>query len=207
MNRIWIKYKFFSPAIHIGERLQGGIFKPCCDYLRSTTITYALRYYLGIKNVIAIGKKIKGNKKIINRNPLSRTLKTGRTEGSRGPINIEIIENAETFVYVYSDTYEKMPIKIELKIGGFKSLGLGHSVLEKVKEIDLTSLNRKPIVIDCYIPIIKEFYDTLDINEVKLPLYSYTFIPDNILNGKYIRTLLPGSEIVTRSHFLEKENE
>jgi len=204
MKRVWIKYTFFSPAIHVGERLQGNIFKPCSDYLRSTTITYALRYHLGVKNLIAVGKKIKGNKKIINRNPLSKSLNVIRTEGSRGPINIEIIENAETFVYIYS-VDEKIPEKIELKVGGFKSLGLGYSILEKIEEIDLTNINPQPIQIDTYIPLSKEFQDTLDIRNFILPLFSYVFIPETMLSGKYIKALAPGSKIVTRSKFLEKE--
>jgi hypothetical protein len=204
MKRVWIKYTFFSPAIHVGERLQGNIFKPCSDYLRSTTITYALRYHLGVKNLIAVGKKIKGNKKIINRNPLSKSLNVIRTEGSRGPINIEIIENAETFVYVYSVDV-KIPEKIELKVGGFKSLGLGYSILEKIEEIDLTNINPQPIQIDTYIPLTKEFQDTLDIRNFIFPLFSYVFIPETMLNGKYIKALAPGSKIVTRSKFLEKE--
>ena len=186
MVRVWYCYKLTSPALHVGDRFKGGIYKPTVDYLRATTITFALRRYLSTDEIYAFGGRIKGLKKVMVRNPHDRKIAVGRTTGDRGPIQIEYFENAECDVYVNRDIGNELMISV----GGFKSLGMGISVLSKVSKIE-SGINTGYLI--TAIPL--EWKDVFEIRREIASIYGYLFMPENIVSGSYVKSLMPGSFI------------
>lgn len=199
MKNNFYRYKLKSSALHIGDRYKGSIFKPTVDYLRSTTITFAIRKYFNDKNLYAYGKKINGIKKIITRNPLDRCTKSGKTSGARGPIQIEIIENAETDVIINKNLGDRF----EIKLGGFLNLGLGESSLELVEEIK--ELNLIKVELESAIPV--NWIENFNIKNILSCILGYLHIPDEnnpLSAGFYIKSCLPGS-IVIGPNFLGRK--
>lgn len=188
MNQIFYKYKLTSDAIHIGDRYKGGIFKPTIDYLRATTITFALRKYFNDDTIYAYGKKIFGIKKVMVRNIMDRANRTGKTTGTRGPIQVEIIENAQCEVIVN----KKLDDEIEIKLGGFLNLGLGISKLKLIDEISNIQIAR--IKLESAIPI--EWSNDFGIRNIELEIIGYLHFPskDNPFGvGKYKKSYFPGT--------------
>lgn len=182
----WYRYKFKSKALHIGDRYKGGIYKPTVDYIRATTITFALRKVTGDDSVYAFGKGISGLRKIMVRNPVDRGSRSGRASGDRGPVHIEYFEDANGEIYVNRDIGDGF----KLVLGGFKSIGFGVTELTKVGEVD-------PKVIKGYlataIPI--QWEGEFGIKSEIMPIYGYVFMPDGIIGGRYVKSLMPGSYI------------
>jgi len=175
--------------LHIGDVFKGGIYKPTVNYLRATAITFCLRRYLGDKEIFAFGGEIEGVRKVMLRNPFDRVTLTGRTSGDRGPVQIEYIEDARCEVYVNKDIGEG----IEVLLGGFKSLGFGLSILKKVGEVEVGSYGSGSLVSAIPLP----WKDKFGIKRVESGIYGYLFVPDDVdvLRGRYVKSLFPGSYI------------
>lgn len=191
----WYRYKFYSKALHIGDRYKGGIYKPTVDYIRATTVTFALRKIMGDNSIYAFGKEINGLKKIMVRNPVDRESRTGRASGDRGPVHIEYFEDANGEIYVNKDIGDR----VELVLGGFKSIGFGVTELTKVGEVD-SRVGKGYLA--TVVPI--QWSDEFEIRREIAPIYGYVFMPDDITGGRYVKSLMPGSYIAGIDILLNK---
>lgn len=187
------KYILRGKSIHIGDRIKKGLFKPCVDFLRATTITFALRRLYNDRSIYAIGLKIKGRKKILTRNIIDRFTNAGKLTGDRGPIHIEYIEDPECEVYINKYLGKELIVSV----GGFRTIGFGDCKLSFQEEV-IPEI--KKIILDSAFPFEwKKIFGFK--NEVGIVRIGYLFVPfeDDWLNGEYKKSYFPQSELIAFS--------
>ena len=203
-----------APAmLCIGERMKKGTFRPCITTIPCSTITGALRAYLGRDDIIAVG--------FFNQAYLDQVDEQGwRRVGvyaprdsvagvSKLPLTIEYLTHFEGKVYVLkterlSEPLPNIPLpNVPFRMGAMKSVGFGRCQMvfdRTLEEEDLERMKRGRLRSRVYAES-KEDLDTFGIGKVEKPYYGYLFKPTSPTSGYYALSLMEGS-IVEGPKFL-----
>ncbi len=207
------EYLLESPAMILGERFKGGVFRPSSKVLRYSQITGALRAELGIQYIHAVGIIERFNVDFFVYSPQDKV--AGR---SKIPLIAEVLTDVRARVYVASPI--DLPEELFLRIGALATKGFGESHLKLVRVIEASEL-RKSIgeasrilseggipELATRLPFREEVYKGLfGIRKIIKPIYCYMFYPTSPTTGYYELSLKEGSVVIGPSILICKPGE
>ncbi|MEO0076466.1 MAG: hypothetical protein ABIK19_02210 [candidate division WOR-3 bacterium] len=197
-----IEYNLTAETLCMGEREKAGIFKPCCQTIRYSQISGALRHKFGNREIHSVGYLVKEN----GFNQIDYLIYSPRervTEISKVPLQVEFLRNVKAKIFIIeNDATKDFPNEFIISMGGMLSKGFGLCQLTKIKIFD--SGDPHPGVLKTRIP--KKYQGIFDIRKIIKPIYGYLFEPDekDPSTGKYILSLFEGSEIVAPDFLIER---
>jgi hypothetical protein len=194
MNKMkFIEILLEIDSIIIGERIKGGVFRPCQEIIPSATIEGALFHYFGLR-IPAVGFFVEGTymmdefvysvrDKLLN---ISRMpLITNYLSPSNGDMKIR------GRVYVPYDDGKDLCDEIldeEFRMGALRSRGFG-----KCRAVGLQSHDYEIKQGILKVKLFESEIASFGIEEIS-SIYGYLFSPDRIsIGGIYRRALCPGS--------------
>jgi len=195
------EYEIKAETLILGEKVKGGIFRPCCKTLRWSTITLALRRLFG-NNLHATGIIDKYNVYYFTYSPQDKV-----REVSKIPLQVELLTNVVGRIYIVEteNTSIELPKQFNLQLGALISKGFGDSQLKLKRKIPLDSVEIKKGVLATRLP--EKYKDLFLIKKIMMPVYGYLFEPVSETSGKYIKSLFEGSEVVGPKFLLKGEDE
>lgn len=195
MTKFWV-YTLTADALCLGERTKKGTYRAsiesCIPY---SQITGALRALYGGGghefDLHAVGTLLS-----FQRQRITQGLRDRLTGISVLPIEADILINVRGHVYVvYNDYTAHLPKWIELKMGAFRSKGIGDCVLDRPAErppLDVTETKKGRLAVR--LPDGEAILRLFGIEEVLIPVWGYLFRPDEQhVSGQYVRALFEGS--------------
>lgn len=187
-------------SVIIGERIKGGIYRPCLETLPSSTIKGAFKQALGIE-VKGVGIFRPGTYKF---SEILYSIQDRYLEISKFPIISSCLYPCEdkiiAEVYISSENLVNKDdfSSLRFTIGALKSKGFGKARVVNISEINPTIkqgiLNIRVLENDC---------DALRIESIS-PIYGYLFYPDNPVYGSYKKSLFEGSLVKAPEIFLKE---
>lgn len=196
-----LKLKLEIDSIIIGERVKGGIYRPCLETIPATTVQGAFRHYLG-KEVKGIGLFEKGTYEIRDftysvTDRLLQTAKMPFTTSCLYPANGDKV--VATVYIVNPECIDGAQLNnLTLQLGALKSKGFGKSRIVQVDEIDSPIkqglLNVRVLVCDA-----RDFGI-----ETIAPVYGYLFYPADLVTGVYKKALFENSLVKAPEVFLKE---
>lgn len=192
-------FKLESNYLCIGERIKGGVFRPCARTIRYSTITPALRQKFNSTDIYAVGHLIERRDK----NKVFCHIYSPRDrfgDYSKIPITIEFLADVEAMVYVVKKSKEiSFPQIFSISLGGLRSRGFGECRLTYQGEVE------SPVsqgLLNTRLPL---KYDSIfGIEKIWQPVYGYLYEGESIDKGRYVPSLFEGS-LITGPKFLLKE--
>jgi len=188
----FIEFDLYSDTLCMGERIKGGLFRPCAKTIRYSQISGALRKKFGAKEIHAAGYLVEGN----GYNKIDYLIYSPRDKAravSKVPLQVEFLTNVYGKVYALENDYTaNLPQKFEILMGALISKGFGLCRLNKHKTIEVGSA--KPGLLRTRIPLDKQ--ETFGIKNILKPVYGYLFEPTSPTSGIYVLSLFEGSEVV-----------
>lgn len=188
-------------SIIIGERVKGGIYRPCLETIPSTTVKGAFKYTLGV-DVRGVGFFKAGTYEIRD---FSYSVKDKYFEVAKMPIVSSCLypANGEKIkAEIYLTKYDAIDInifqKLTLTMGALKSKGFGKSKIVKFEEIEVE------IIQGLLKARILESDSSLFGITVISPVYGYLFYPQNPVSGVYKRAIFEGSIVKAPQVFLKE---
>jgi hypothetical protein len=198
MIRLW-EYKLEAETLCLGERNKKGTYRAsissCIPY---SQITGALRAQYGGGehefDLHGVGRLTDFGRKTIVQGVRDRVL-----DRSTLPIEAEILVNVTGRVYIPINDYtEHLPDPIqELKLGAFRSRGVGRCKLTKCRggaalEIEEDAMQQGRLAVR--LPDDPAVLSLFGIQKTLMPVYGYLFRPDEQhVSGQYVRALFEGS--------------
>ncbi|GAB6118554.1 hypothetical protein JCM16816_21510 [Thermoanaerobacter brockii subsp. lactiethylicus] len=180
-------------SIVIGERVKGGIFRPCQDTIPSSTIEGALRHYFGFE-VPAVGLFEENTYEV---SEFTYSVADKFLNTSKIPFITAYLRpkdgNKKIKARVYIPYNKGVDLKNDLKntefqMGALKSRGFGSSKIVEVEEIECEI---KQGILN--VKIFEEEAEEFGIKWIS-PVYGYLFKPNRFLiDGVYKKGLFPGS--------------
>jgi hypothetical protein len=191
----FIEFDLYSDALCMGERVKGGLFRPCAKTIRYSQISGALRKKFGENEIHAAGYLVEEN----GYNKVDYFIYSPRDRAraiSKVPLQIEFLTNVQGKVYVLEDefTAKNLPDKFGILMGALISKGFGSCTLIKRKFAE-----DKPLALGTLrtrIPINKLDIFGIEESNIKRPVYGYLFEPTSLTSGMYVLSLFEGSEMV-----------
>jgi len=207
------EYLLESPAMILGERFKGGVFRPSSKVLRYSQITGALRAELGIQDIHAVGVIERFDIDFFVYSPQDKV--AGR---SKIPLTAEVLTNVRAHVYIASPT--DLPEKLVLHIGALATKGFGESHLKLEQVIEAGEL-RKSIgetskilgegglpELATRLPLREEVYKgVFGVRKIIKPIYCYMFYPTSPTTGYYELSLKEGSIVIAPSILIRRHEE
>lgn len=194
----FLEYELTAPTLCIGERVKGGIFRPCdTRTIRYSTITGALRAYFPYPDLHATGylEEEEGYNQVdyFVYSPQDRVAGI-----SKVPITAQFLTNVHGRIYVKEGNFE-LPKEIHLAMGALKSRGFGQCRLQHLRTLDAQIVRGE---LRTRIPC--DLQAEFDIRNVIKHVYGYLFRPTSPTDGIYVLSLFEGS-VVAGPYFLVKE--
>lgn len=204
------EYLLESPAMILGERFKGGVFRPSSKVLRYSQITGALRAELGIQDVHAVGIIERFDIDFFVYSPQDKV--AGR---SKVPLIAEVLTNVQARVYTASPL--DLPEELTLRIGALITKGFGVSRLKLKRVLEVCELRKsigetnellrrgiQPKLVT-RLPLREEIYRGIfGIREIIKPIYCYMFYPVSPTSGYYELSLKEGSVVLAPSILIRK---
>jgi hypothetical protein len=198
----FIEFDLYSDALCMGERIKGGLLRPCAKTIRYSQISGALRQKFGVERFGAQKEKIHAAGYLVEGNGYNKVdylIYSPRDKAraiSKVPLQIEFLTNVRGKVYVLENefTANNLPEKFDIFMGAFISKGFGLCTLTKRKfaedkPVELGTLKTR-------IPLNKLGIFGIEDGNIKRPVYGYLFEPTSATSGAYVLSLFEGSEIV-----------
>lgn len=201
VNLIEITLKIDS--IIIGERIKGGVFRPCLNTIPSSTIEGALKHYFGV-NIPAVGLFLENT---YSYNEFTYTIKDKFLKISKMPIITSYLspknnnEKIQAKIYLPNKNHisKDLLLNSEFQMGALKSKGFGKSLISEMNEI-VSDIKQGILGV-------KIFYNEIDEFNIEIisPNLDYLFKPDVFsIGGIYKKALLPGSIVKAPEVFLKE---
>jgi hypothetical protein len=192
----FIEFDLYSDALCMGERVKGGLFRPCAKTIRYSQISGALRRKFGQNEIHAAGYLVEEN----GYNKVDYFIYSPRDRAraiSKVPLQIEFLTNVQGKVYVLENefTAKNLPDKFGILMGALISKGFGLCTLIKRKFAE-----DRPLALGTLrtrIPINKLDIFGIEESNIKRPVYGYLFEPTSLTSGMYVLSLFEGSEVVS----------
>ncbi len=207
MTKFWV-YTLTADTLCLGERTKKGTYRAsiesCIPY---SQITGALRALYGGGghefDLHAVGELLS-----FQRQRITQGLRDRLTGISVLPIEAEILVNVRGRVYVvYNDYTARLPERIELKMGAFRSKGIGGCVLDRPADrppLEVTETQKGQLAVR--LPDDEAILRLFGVEEVLMPVWGYLFRPDERhVSGQYVRALFEGSLVRGPGIFLQSE--
>lgn len=190
----FIEFDLTSDALCMGERIKGGLFRPCAKTIRYSQISGALRKKFGSEEIHAAGYLLEGNGYKINYFIYSPKDKSRAI--SKVPLQVEFLSNVRGKVYVLENNFTAdLPQRFEIFMGALISKGFGLCRLNKRKAIEVEPKKSiKRGILKTRIPLDKQ--QMFGITNVLRAVYGYLFEPTSPTSGIYVLSLFEGSEVV-----------
>lgn len=200
----FLKYKLRAETLCFGERIRGGLFRPCAKFFRYSTLIGALKSQFGnADNIHAIGRFVQGNHeannlKIFSFAPHDRTINI-----STIPLEIEYLSNVNAEIYIFKNDFTaSWPKNFTLSMGAMKSKGFGRCNFEYIE--DIACDKPQPGCLAVRIPEDEFVKEAFGIRKIVSPIYGYLFRPTSDSSGVYVRSLFEGSQIVAYDILLRR---
>lgn len=202
----FLRYRLGSDALCLGERVRGGLFRPCCRVFRYGTLVGALKANFGETEPIhAAGRFVPRGPDTNRLEVLTYAPRSRARVLSKIPLSIEYVANVSAELFVLSTGFtQTWPSEFTLSMGAMKSKGFGHCHV-KLLEVVAFSRPRKGRLA-MRIPEEGEVENAFGIRNVLSPFYGYLFKPTSATSGVYVRSLFEGSEVVALEPILEPES-
>lgn len=188
----FIEFDLTSDALCMGERIKGGLFRPCAKTIRYSQISGALRKKFGVDEIHAAGYLLEGNGYKINYFTYSPKDKARAI--SKLPLQVEFLTDVRGKVYVLENNFTAdLPQRFEIFMGALISKGFGLCRLNKRKAIEVEPKSIKKGILKTRIPLDKQ--EMFGIRKFLSPVYGYLFEPTSPTSGIYVLSLFEGSEV------------
>lgn len=188
-------------SIIIGERVKGGIYRPCLETISSSTVQGAFKYALGV-DVRGVGLFEAGTYEIRD---FTYSVKDKHLEIAKMPFTSSCLypsgrEKIKAVIYlVKNGSIDKNNFQnLTLTIGALKSKGFGKAKVISVVEIE--SEIRQGLL---NVRVLEKDASALGIT-VLSPIYGYLFCPLNPISGVYKRALFEDSLVRAPEVFLKE---
>lgn len=189
----FIEFDLTSDALCMGERIKGGLFRPCAKTIRYSQISGALRKKFGLDEIHAAGYLLEGNGYKINYFIYSPKDKSRAI--SKVPLQVEFLTDVRGKVYVLENNFTAdLPQRFEIFMGALISKGFGLCTLNKRRAIEVEPKSIKKGILRTRIPLDKQ--EMFGIRKFLSPVYGYLFEPTSATSGIYVLSLFEGSEVV-----------
>lgn len=196
-----IKLDLDIDSIIIGERVKGGIYRPCLETIPSSTVEGAFKHALGI-DVQGVGFFKAGTYEIRD---FTYSVKDKYLEVAKMPFTSSCLypsgrEKIKAVIYLAkNDSIDKSIFQsLRLTIGALKSKGFGKANVINIEEIESEIkqglLNVRVLVSEASAFGIKPLS----------PVYGYLFCPKNPISGTYKNALFEGSLVKAPEVFLKE---
>ncbi len=196
-----IKLELDIDAIIIGERVKGGIYRPCIETIPSSTVAGAFKYALGI-DVIGAGFLLEGT---YEKRDFTYCVKDRYLETARMPLIASCLypagsDKIKAEIYLSPKNLDGHAHfeQLELFFGALKTKGFGKAMVKKAAEVD--SEIRQGIL---KVRVLEAGACELGIKPLA-PVYGYLFCPQNLTSGTYRRALFEGSLVKAPEVFLKE---
>ncbi|NWF99160.1 MAG: hypothetical protein HXY52_09570 [Nitrospirae bacterium] len=198
----FIKLNVEIDSVIIGERVKGGIYRPCLETIPSSTIRGAFKNCLGLE-INGVGIFVKDTYQIKD---FVYSVKDKFLETAKMPFVAEYLSpkgnskiKAEIYIVKNNGISPELFENVEFYIGALKSKGFGKT---KVIEIEEISSDIKQGFLN--VRIYEDECDKFNIT-VLSPIYGYLFYPTDIVSGIYKMALLENSLVKAPEIFLKEE--
>jgi len=189
----FIEFDLTSDALCMGERIKGGLFRPCAKTIRYSQISGALRKKFGVDEIHAAGYLLEGNGYKINYFIYSPKDKSRAI--SKVPLQVEFLTAVRGKVYVLENNFTAdLPQTFEIFMGALIPKGFGLCTVNKRRAIEVEPKSIKRGILKTRIPLDKQ--EMFGIRKFLSPVYGYLFEPTSPTSGIYVLSLFEGSEVV-----------
>jgi len=196
-----LKLNLDIDSIIIGERVKGGIYRPCLETIPSSTVQGVFKYHLGL-DLKGVGFFNIGTYEIRD---ITYSVKDKLLEIAKMPIISSCLYpsgNGKIKAVIYlikNGSIDKSFFQnLTLTIGALKSKGFGKAKVINIEEIEAE--------IKQGLLNVRVFEDEASIFGIKTlsPLYGYLFYVENPICGVYKRALFEGSLVRAPEVFLKE---
>jgi hypothetical protein len=205
---VFLHFEMKTQAVTIGERVKGGVFRPCIETIPTSTLKGALKTYFGLEDVAAIGFFRKGTyeKSIFTYAPFDTLIRTAKL-----PLSLEYLKPRKGFPSILADIYVVKDgtldfltnsVPTEIFLGALKSKGFGRCRIRLLNEV-------RPNTKVGYLKgrLLEEECRSFGVAEVIKPCHGYLFYPTSEIRGIYKKALFEGSIIKGPEILLAEEYE
>jgi len=185
-----------AETLCLGERLRGGLFRPCARVFRYSTLVGALKAHFELSSPIQATARFLPGGPDTNRMEI---LSFGPLDRGRGlsevPLEIEYLSNvnAEVFILKTGETVH-WPRRFSLSMGAMKSKGFGRCQLNFKDEVSCQTPAIGELCVR--LPDVESIREVFGIRNVLAPVYGYLFRPTSPTSGVYVKSLFEGSRVV-----------
>jgi len=198
----FIKLNVEIDSVIIGERVKGGIYRPCLETIPSSTIRGVFKHCLGLE-INGVGIFLKDTYQIKD---FVYSVKDKFLETAKMPFVTEYLSpkgnskiKAEIYIVKNNGISPELFENVEFYLGALKSKGFGKTKVIKPEEI---SPDIKQGFLN--VRIYEDECDKFNIT-VLSPIYGYLFYPTDIVSGIYKMALLENSLVKAPEIFLKEE--
>ena len=204
----FIEYELTSELLCMGERVKGGLVKPCARTIRYSQISGALRRTFGVEDlntIHAVGHLVKDREhnksSFLIYSPRDRVL-----DSSKIPLQVEYLSDVLGKIFILENDFTRnFPDEIIIQMVGLISKGFGKCRLMRNRVHELTEKDKDIGLLNVRIPCKYMEIFGIEIKDNK-PVYGYLFEPTSPTTGVYIKALFEGSK-VRAPKFLIKQGE
>lgn len=196
-----LKLELKIDSIIIGERVKGGIYRPCLETIPTSTVQGTFKYHLGL-DLKGAGFFISGTYEVKD---FTYSIKDKFLEVAKMPIITSCLypkggEKIKAIIYIKHDiSIDKGNFQnLKLTIGALKSKGFGKAEVINVEEIES---NIKQGLLK--VRVLESESSSLGISVIS-PVYGYLFCVENPVSGIYKRALIEGSLVKAPEVFLKE---
>jgi hypothetical protein len=202
----FLRYRLRAETLCLGERIRGGVFRPCSPVFRYTSLSSALASALGTASPVhAVARFLRDNSDSNRIETLSFAPHDRGKLISVIPLQIEYFANvnAELFIAKTSDS-ALCPAMLQFSMGAMRSKGFGRCEIEFVAETTCVNPVRGRLCVR--LPDTAEVRSVFGIRNVLAPNYGYLFSRTAAPSGAYLRSLFEGSTVVAYPVILDAQD-
>ncbi len=203
----FLRYHLRAETLCLGERIRGGLFRPCSPVFRYTTLTGSLTSAFSASSPVhAVARFLPRGR---DSNQLETLTFAPHDRGrfiSTIPLQIEYFANVEAELFIAKTAdHERYPRTLAFSMGAMRSKGFGRCEMEFDQEV--TCRNPRRGRLGVRLPDTPEVRNVFGVRNVLTPRYGYLFSPVNASAGTYVKSLFEGSTIVAYPIILEPTDE
>lgn len=196
-----LKLNLEIDSIIIGERVKGGIYRPCLETIPSSTVKGAFKHSMGL-DVKGVGFFEQGTYEV---REFTYSVKDKFLEVAKMPFTSSYLHPTKHTkikgeIYIVKDNAIDINIfqNLTLTLGALKSKGFGRSTVVNIEEIE-SEIKQGFLKV-------KVFEDEASIFGINVlsPVYGYLFYSENSISGMYKKALFEGSLVKAPEVFLKE---
>jgi len=200
----FLHYELIAETLCLGERIRGGLFRPCSRVFRYNSLVGALKFHFEISGPIhAAARFLEGAPGTNRMETLSFAPFDRGCNHTLVPLEIEFLSNvhAEVFVLKANET-QHWPQTFNLSMGAMKSKGFGRCRFRILDEVHCQDSVKGKLCVR--LPDVKEIRDVFGVRNILAPVHGYLFQSTSLTSGVYTKSLFEDSEIVSYDILLKK---